>query len=177
MPNKTRIFKMASSSVIQLYSLSAKSVRTYLIAIIFITGNILLPQLCHLIPNGGNIFLPIYFFTIVAAYKYGPVTGLTTAIASPLINSIAFGMPATSILPAILCKSFFAASASSIIAARYNSVSILMMAVVVFMYQFFGTLTEWYICGDFMQAILDLRLGIPGIILQVIGGYAVIKRI
>lgn len=168
---------MANSSVIQLYSLSAKSISTYIVAVVFIVGNILLPQLCHQIPNGGNIFLPIYFFTIIAAYKYGPVTGLTTAFASPIVNSLIFSMPAAAMLPAILCKSIFAALASSIIAARYHSVSLLMIAAVVFIYQFFGTLTEWYICGDFMQAILDLKMGIPGIILQIVGGYLLIKKI
>ena len=39
--------------------------RTYLAAAAFVCGNILVPQLCHLIPNGGLIFLPIYFFTLV----------------------------------------------------------------------------------------------------------------
>ena len=35
------------------------SLRTYLAAGIFIIGNIVIPQLCHLIPNGGLMLLPI----------------------------------------------------------------------------------------------------------------------
>ncbi len=35
--------------------LSGFSVRTYGFCLLFIAGNILLPQLCHLIPDGGKI--------------------------------------------------------------------------------------------------------------------------
>ena len=62
--------------------------RTYLFAFLFIAGNIVLPQLCHMIPQGGLILLPIYFFTLVAAYKFGLRVGLLTALLSPLVNSL-----------------------------------------------------------------------------------------
>lgn len=48
-----------------------KNAATYWIAALFVIGNIALPQLCHLVPSGGPMLLPIYFFTLVAAYKYG----------------------------------------------------------------------------------------------------------
>jgi hypothetical protein len=65
---------------VKLYSLSYKETKTYLFAALFIAGNIVLPQFCHLFPQGGLIFLPIYFFTLVGAYKYGMSVGLLTAI-------------------------------------------------------------------------------------------------
>ncbi|MEG1999322.1 MAG: ECF transporter S component, partial [Bacteroidales bacterium] len=63
----------------KLYSYSYREYKTYLFSVFFIGGNIILPQLCHLIPNGGLIFLPIYFFTLIAAYKYGITVGVLTA--------------------------------------------------------------------------------------------------
>ena len=45
---------------IKLYSLQYSDVKTYLMALVFVAGNIILPQLCHLIPQGGLIFLPIF---------------------------------------------------------------------------------------------------------------------
>ncbi len=51
---------------LRLYTLSLRESRTYTLAGLFVIGNILLPQLCHLIPQGGLIFLPIYFFTLIA---------------------------------------------------------------------------------------------------------------
>lgn len=64
----------------KLYSLNYSNVKTYLFALLFIAGNIALPQLCHLIPYGGPTLLPIYFFTLIAGYKYGFRVGLLTAI-------------------------------------------------------------------------------------------------
>ena len=65
-------------------------------------GNIVLPQLCHLVPQ-GLILLPIYFFTLIGAYKYGWQVGLLTAVLSPLANHLLFGMPPAPMLAPILC--------------------------------------------------------------------------
>ena len=83
----------SSTQNVALYQLSYSQMKTYLLAALFVVGNIALPQLCHLMPQGGLIFLPIYFFTLVAAYKYGFTVGLTTAVLSPLVNSALFSMP------------------------------------------------------------------------------------
>ena len=55
----------------KLYSLEYNNARTYGFSALFIAGNILLPQLCHTIHLGGPMLLPIYFFTLIGAYKYG----------------------------------------------------------------------------------------------------------
>ncbi|MCE1156963.1 MAG: ECF transporter S component, partial [Bacteroidales bacterium] len=86
----------------KLYSLHLSNTKTYLFATVFVTGNLLLPQLAHLVPQGGLILLPIYFFTLIAAYKYGIHVGLLTAVLSPLANNLLFGMPPSAMLPAII---------------------------------------------------------------------------
>ena len=86
---------------IKIYNYGLNELKTYLFVLLFVAGNIILPQLCHLIPDGGKMFLPIYFFTLVASYKYGVKVGLMTAVLSPIINSLLFGMPAFALLPAI----------------------------------------------------------------------------
>ena len=82
------------TTAVNLYSYDFAQKKTYLFAALFILGNIVVPQLCHLIPGGGLMFLPIYFFTLIGAYKYGWKVGLLTAVLSPLVNSALFGMPA-----------------------------------------------------------------------------------
>ena len=77
---------------VKLYSLKHSNVKTYLFALLFVAGNIALPQLCHLVPYGGPTLLPIYFFTLIAAYKYGFLVGLLTAILSPVINHLLFAI-------------------------------------------------------------------------------------
>ena len=78
---------------IKLYSLNYNDTKTYLATLLFVVGNMALPQLFHLIPQGGITWLPIYFFTLIGAYKYGWKVGLLTALLSPVLNSLLFGMP------------------------------------------------------------------------------------
>jgi len=159
------------------YSLSFGNIKTYLFAFLFIAGNILLPQLCHLIPAGGPTLLPIYFFTLIAAYKYGFRVGLLTALLSPVINHLLFGMPATSVLLPILIKSTLLAGAAAMTAHYTQKATIATLLIAVLAYQFIGTGFEWALCGDFYLAIQDFRMGIPGMLIQWLGGYLLLKAI
>ena len=103
---------MQSNTV--LYDLQFSESRTWLVAALMSVGNILLPQLCHLVPQGGLILLPIYFFTLLGAYKYGLRAGL-------LIG-------------------------------------------------------EAIITGSLSAPLQDIRLGWPGLLLQVVLGYVVIRH-
>lgn len=167
---------MNNQSTVKLYSYGYNEARTYLFALLFAIGNVVLPQLFHLVPKGGMIWLPIYFFTLVGAFKYGWRVGLLTAIASPLVNSLLFGMPAPSVLPAILTKSALLAVGAGFAAQRTKTVSLAILAGVVVFYQLFGSLAEWAFTGSLAAALQDVRMGLPGMVLQIIGGYFVIKR-
>lgn len=156
---------------IKIYNLGLSELKTYLFVFLFVTGNILLPQLCHLIPDGGKVFLPIYFFTLIASYKYGVKVGLMTAVLSPVINSLLFGMPALAVLPAILVKSVVLALAASFVATKTHKVSLINLLIVILTYQCIGTLAEWAMTSSFNFAIQDFRIGIPGMILQLFGTY------
>ena len=152
-----------------------KNAATYRIAALFVIGNIALPQLCHLVPSGGPMLLPIYFFTLVAAYKYGWKVGLLTAVASPLVNSALFAMPAPAVLPAILTKSLLLAAAAGFAARKFRRVSLLLLLGVVLFYQVIGSAAEWALTGSLAAALQDFRIGIPGMLLQILGGYLFIK--
>lgn len=161
----------------KLYSLNYSSAKTYLFALLFVVGNIALPQLCHLTPYGGPTLLPIYFFTLIAAYKYGFRVGLLTAILSPVINHLLFDMPSAAILLPILIKSSLLAGASALAAKTLKSVTLLAVLGVVLAYQVIGTAIEWAIVGNFYAAVQDFRMGIPGMLIQWFGGYALLKAI
>ncbi len=158
-----------------LYRYNYSEARTYIVATLFVVGNILLPQLAHLVPQGGLVWLPIYFFTLVGAYKYGWKVGLITAVASPLINSVLFGMPMPQMLPAIVTKSVFLALAAGFAASHFRKVSLLLFVAVVASYQVIGSLAEWAFTGSIAAALQDIRIGVPGLLLQVIGGYLTVK--
>jgi hypothetical protein len=163
------------NTTVNLYSLSLRESRSLLYAALFVVGNLLLPQLCHLIPQGGLMLLPIYFFTLIGAYKYGWQVGLLTALLSPALNSALFGMPALAVLPGIMVKSALLALAAAYIAHRHQSVSIALLLAVVLAYQVVGSLVESAMLGSLVLGFQDFRIGIPGMLLQVIGGYLFIK--
>ena len=125
------------TTTVKLYSLDYSNVKTYWAASLFIIGNILFPQLFHLIPQGGITWLPIYFFTLL--------------------------------------KSVLLAIAAGWTAQHFRRISVIMLIGVVFAYQVAGTLGEWIYIGNFYNAIQDFRIGIPGMCLQVFGGYLFIK--
>ena len=162
-------------TAVKLYSLGYSDIKTYMVAALFIAGNIVLPQLCHLIPQGGMILLPIYFFTLIAAYKFGWKAGLLMSVLSPVVNCLCFGMPALALLPVILVKSSLLAVFAALAASRFQKVSLLLLAVVVVAYQLVGGVAEWAITGSLDAALQDFRLGYPGMLLQIAGGYAVLR--
>ncbi len=165
------------TKTVKLYAPDYAEKRTYAMAVLFVAGNLLLPRLFHLLPQGGMTWLPIYFFTLVGAYKYGWRVGLLVAVLSPLANSWLSGMPAPAVLPAILLKSVLLAVGAGYAANRFRRVSLpLLLAVVVF-YQLAGTLGEWAMSGNLPLALQDFRMGLPGMALQVFGGYGFIKYV
>ena len=143
-------------STVKLYSLNYSETRTYLTVLFFVAGNVVLPQLFHLFPSGGTTWLPIYFFTLIGAYKYG-------------------WKPAPAVLPAILMKSLLLAAGAGYVAHRSKHVSVLLLLAVVAFYQLTGTLGEWALTGSLHTALQDFRIGLPGMALQVFGGYFFIK--
>ena len=138
----------STTSQVALYQLSYSQLKTYLIATLFVVGNIALPQLCHLIPQGGLIFLPIYFF---------------------------FGMPPAAMLPIILIKSVTLAAAAALIAKKSGKVSLLTVAMAVIAYQLIGSLAEWAMTGSIEAASQDIILGWPGCLIQIVGGYVMLR--
>ena len=160
---------------IKLYALNFTQAKTYFAAALFILGNIALPQLCHLVPQGGMILLPIYFFTLIGAYKYGWKVGLLTAVLSPIINHLLFGMPAAAMLAPILVKSTILAVTAGYVAQNFQKTTITLLALVVLAYQIAGGMFEWAWTGSLVAALQDFRLGLAGMALQIFGGYAFIK--
>jgi len=159
------------------YQLSYSEKKTYLYSALFIVGNIIVPQLCHLIPQGGLILLPIYFFTLIAAYKYGFVAGIMTAVCSPIVNHLLFGMPPLPVLPILLIKSLLLAVFASLIARRVGKVTFWAVALAVVAYQLVGGIVfEWPMTGSFESAVQDFYLGCPGIIIQIVFGYLLMRK-
>ena len=89
---------------VKLYALNYVEAKTYLWAMVFVACNLVLPQVFHLIPQGGVIFSPLSLVILAGAYKFGWKTGLLAALASPLVNHAITGMPAWEVMPVMTWK-------------------------------------------------------------------------
>ena len=107
----------------------------------------------------------------------GFTVGLLTAIFSPLVNNLLFGMPPTAMLSIILVKSTLLALAAAYIAKRTQKVSLLTVTMAVVAYQVTGMLVEWALTGSLQTALQDIWLGYPGIFLQIIGGWLILRYV
>lgn len=138
--------------------------RTYLFATLFTAGNIALPQLCHLVPQGGLLFQPIYLFTVIAACRWGWRVALLTALVSPLLNTLWFGMPSVAMLPVVLLKSVVLALGVSW--AMMSKVRKPLLVAVLFIIgaQLLGAVAEWAL----LSSATTLWLCLPGVVLQVV---------
>jgi hypothetical protein len=143
----------------------------------FIGGNLALPYACHYsaLGNLGYALLPIYFFTLISAYKFGWRIGLLTAVCSPLLNNLLLGMPSFEALPIILAKSAILAMLAALAARIWRSkISILHILAVVAAYQIIGSAIEAIIYNA-DTALNEFRFGWIGMLVQIFGGYIVLR--
>lgn len=162
-------------STAKIYSLRYGDARAWLAAAIFAAGNIALPQLFHLAHQGGPTWLPIYFFTLVGAYKYGWRVGALIAVASPVVNHLLFGMPSDAVLPLVIVRSALLVAVAALAAHRFRNVSLPLLAGVVAVGHAAGLLAAWAVTGNFGTALDALLTGTPGMALQIVGGWLLLR--
>jgi hypothetical protein len=54
---------------------------------------------------------------------------------------------------------------------------LLHLLVVILAYQVLGGLAEWGLSGSFAAALQDFKLGLPGLLVQLFGGWLVLKAL
>ena len=160
---------------IKLYSLSYSEIRTYMMAALFVVCNIALPQLFHLIPQGGIIFAPLALVILIGAYKFGWRVGLLAALASPVVNHLLFGQPAVGVMTLMAVKLALLAVIAGWTAQYFGHVSQLLIAGVVLASELFGGVAELVLSGGIAATVQDFTIGWPGLLLQVVGGYLIIR--
>ena len=160
---------------VKLYALNYDEVKTYLWAALFVVCNLVLPQVFHLIPQGGIIFAPLSFVILAGAYKFGWKTGLLAAVASPLVNNLLTGQPAWGVLEVMTLKLVVLALVAGLAAQYFRKVSIPILVGVVLVSLLIGALGELILTGGIAATIADVTIGWPGLLLQVIGTWLIIK--
>ncbi|MEI2698192.1 MAG: hypothetical protein V9E94_07545 [Microthrixaceae bacterium] len=148
--------------------------RLYLVTAALVAGNVLLPFAFHQVPQGGRMFLPIFFFTLIAGWRFGVSAGMLTALLSPLAAHALSGSPASAALPSIILQSGLLGLLAAFAAALGRRTSLTFLALVVAAHQSLVLLPVLAASGpEAAAAALWLRL--PGLLLQVLGGFLVLR--
>lgn len=161
---------------VRLYTLNYDEVKTYLWAAVFVACNMVLPQVFHLIPQGGIVFAPLSLVILAGAYKLGWRTGLLAAVATPLVNNLVFGLPAWGVLQVMMLKLVVLALAAGLTAQYFRRVTLPLLVGVVLVSELIGGLGEWMLTGGIAATVQDFTIGWPGLLLQVAGAYLIVKH-
>ncbi|MCR4810710.1 MAG: ECF transporter S component [Prevotella sp.] len=159
----------------RLYTLNFDEVKTYLWAMVFVACNLVLPQVFHLIPQGGIIFSPLSLVILAGAYKFGWKTGLLAALLSPVVNHLLTGMPAAEVMPVMALKLAVLAMVAGLAAQHFKTVSLPLLIGVVLVSKAIGCLGEFALTGGIDATIADFTIGWPGLLLQVFGAWLILK--
>ena len=162
---------------VRLYALNYDEAKTYLWATVFVACNLMLPQLFHLIPQGGVIFSPLSLVILAGAYKFGWKTGLLAALASPLGNHAITGLPAWEVLPVMTLKLAVLAMVAGLAAQRFKTVNLPLLIGVILVSKAIGCLGEFILTGGIAATIADFTIGWPGLLLQVFGAWLILKYV
>ena len=160
---------------VRLYTLNYDEAKTYLWASLFVACNLVLPQVFHLIPQGGIIFSPLSLVILAGAYKFGWKTGLLAALLSPTVNHLITGMPATEVLPVMTMKLAVLALVAGLAAQRFKTVSLPLLVGVVLVCKAIECLGELTLTGGIAATVADFTIGWPGLLLQVFGSWLILK--
>lgn len=162
---------------VRLYALNYDEVKTYMWAAIFVVCNLVLPQLFHLIPQGGIIFSPLSLVILAGAYKFGWKTGLLAALLSPTVNHLLTGMPAWGILPVMTMKLAVLALVAGLVAQRFKTVNLPLLIGVVLVCKAIEAIGELALTGSIAATIADFTIGWPGLLLQIFGTWIILKYV
>ena len=162
---------------VRLYAFNYDEVKTYMWTAVFVACNLVLPQLFHLIPQGGVIFSPLSLVILAGAYKFGWKTGLLAALLSPLVNHSLTGMPAWEVLPVMTLKLAVLAVVAGLVAQQFKAVSVLLLIGVVLASKAIGGFGELLLTGGIDATTADFIVGWPGLLLQVVGTWLILKYI
>ena len=101
--------------------------------------------------------------------------GLLAALASPLVNHLITGMPAMSVLPVMTLKLAVLALVAGFTAQHFRRATIPLLIGVVLLTELLGGLGELALMGGIDATIQDFTVGWPGMLLQIVGTYLIVK--
>ena len=153
--------------------LSLGDVKLYLVTVAMVLGNLALPYAVHRIPDAGRMLLPIFFFTLIAGWRFGVKAGLLTGVLSPLANHWLTGMPAGPVLQSLILQSALLGAMAGLAASRVHRATLAALVLLVLAHQAL-ILVPTLASAGLRPAFAAFTFRVPGILLQILGGFAVL---
>ena len=126
----------------------------------------------------GKVLLPIYFFTLIAGARFGWRCGLIVGLVTPIVSNFISGMPMAPVLYFVIFKSVVLGVASGLLVNRENrTASFLDLVKIVFVYQALGSMFIFVFSHNLNMALMDVYIGWPGLIIQLIAGRVFLKML
>jgi hypothetical protein len=166
---------LLSSVPLRSQPLKWSDVKLYLFSAVFAVGNLLVPLAIHSVPDAGAVFLPLFFFTLIAAWQFGLAAGLVVALVSPLLNNFLVGMPIAAMMPVVLTKSLALALVAVFLAGSTRSVSLWGLFLAVVTMQAVGFLAERVTGVPLAQSLKLFEMAVPGMLILLFGDYLVLR--
>lgn len=161
------------TTTLKLKTLSFSELSFYIYTAAFVVGNVVLPQFFHTINFGGESFLPIILFSLIATMICGFKAGLVTAILSPLVSATIFGMPSPEMTVVLLVKGVAFVSVLTLM-SRNSGISLLRVIGAIVAYQVAGFVAAALLFGGSM-ALNSMLLSYPAVLLQITAAYLILK--
>ncbi len=116
MIGKIAISKPPSFPIILKYT----DIRSYVLTIVFVLLNVLVPWVFHQFHLAGATFLPMHIFVLTAGLVFGWRAGLIVGLLTPLVSYAVSGMPVLRILPQIAVELSAYGLVAGILREKFN---------------------------------------------------------
>ena len=156
----------------------SRQTRKLVTAALLIAVGLVIPQLFHGVPQGGNIFLPMHIPVLLAGFLLGPAYGLWIGAALPVVSSLVMNMPPPARLPFMVGELLTYGLVSGLLYRRLREVKggipITLVAAMVAgraMYALLLAGATYLLhveCGGVIAAVTATVTGVPGIIIQLV---------
>lgn len=105
-----------------------KPTKKIVFAALFIAIGVVLPLCFHMVPSGGNIFLPMHLPVIIGGMLIGPYYGLLVGFLTPTISHLLTAMPPSVVYPGmtleLMSYAFFSGLLIRIIKTNYKTLNV-----------------------------------------------------
>jgi len=118
----SQIEAQTTSTGIPFRALEFRDVRLYIFSAAFISLDVVVPWLTHHFGGvvAGSMFLPMFFFILLAGLSGGWRAGLLVGLCTPLISFAVSGMPLLPVLPQITIECVFYGLIAGLLRGKFH---------------------------------------------------------